>query len=569
MKNSNGTIIYVGKAKDLKNRLSSYFKGTVTGKTKKMVSEVDHFEYVVTSSELEAFIVEINLIKKYDPKYNILLRDDKSYPYIELVKSPYPELRVVRYLHAKKNSNTKLYGPFPNVYAARRVVGLINRLYPLKKCKNMPKKECLYYHIGECLGYCIFNSDNEKISNMVQEIISILNGNNQILIEKIKEKMNFYSENMNYEMAKELKNELDYIKIVSESQKVELSDKENRDVINFYEYNSYISIQIFFIRNGKLLGHHNEIFQESDNFIDDIIEYISLFYKTHEVPKEIIVNDEIDTDILSKFLSTNVKHVQKGPKKQLLDLVKSNAKINLDNNLALIMKDEDRTIHANEELKQLLGLKNLNRIEIFDNSNLFGSYSVSGMVVFINGKPSKKDYRKFKISLEKNDDYHTMKEVIYRRYFRLMLEKKDMPDLIIVDGGGNQINAALDVINELNLSIPICGLKKDDHHRTNKLVNQQLEEIDVDIHSNLFNYLTRMQDEVHRFTINYHRQIRSKGSISSVLDEISGIGEKRKKSLIKKYGSIKNMKEQSVEELSSILPENIAKELLDYLKNNY
>lgn len=567
MYNKDDVVIYVGKAKDLKNRLSSYFTGRVTGKTKKLVSEIAYFKYIVTSTENEAFILELNLIKKYDPKYNILLRDDKSYPYIEYVNKPYPKLKIVRYLNIKKSKNRRLFGPYPNQGAARRVVNLINRLYPLKKCEGNPKELCLYYHIKECLGYCVKDISCEDVSSMEQEIISFLRGNDTIIKNKIMEKIEYHSEHMNYEVALELKNELDYMSLVLAKQKVELSDLVDRDIINYYIENGYISINFFFIRHGKLLGSKNEIFPIMDEYIEEIDSYIGLYYSKNEVPNEIIVNGELDTEVLSKALDTKVLSVSRGSKKKLLDLAKTNAEISLHNKFEIIKNDEKRTIDANEELRKILNLEKLYRIDIFDNSNLFGEYSVSGMVVFKDGKPSKNDYRKFKISLDKNDDYNTMKEVLYRRYYRMLMEKSEKPDLIILDGGENQINAAREIISSLNLNIKLAGLKKNNKHQTNDLVDEELNVIPLDRTSNLFHYLTRMQDEVHRFTISYHRQIRSKGSIQSVLENIEGLGEKRRKALIKRFGSLKAIKSASIEELSEIIPQNIAKSLSEYLKN--
>lgn len=567
MYNKDDVVIYVGKAKDLKNRLTSYFTGRVTGKTKKLVSEIAYFKYIVTSTENEAFILELNLIKKYDPKYNILLRDDKSYPYIEYVNRPYPKLKIVRYLNIKRAKNRKLFGPYPNQGAARRVVNLINRLYPLKKCEGVPKELCLYYHIGECLGYCVREVDGEKIEAMEQEIISFLRGNDTVIKNKIMERIEFHSENMNYELALELKKELDYMSMILARQKVELTDLIDRDIVNYYIKNGYVSINFFFIRHGKLLGSKNEIFPIMDEYIDEIEYFIGLYYAKNEIPSEIIVNEELDVEVLSEAIGTKVLWSQKGKKKKLLDLALTNAKISLENEFETIKKDETKTIDANEELRKILGLDKLYRIDIFDNSNLFGEYSVSGMVVFKDGKPSKNDYRKFKISLEKNDDYNTMKEVLYRRYYRMLMEKSEKPDLIILDGGENQINAAREIISSLNLDIKLAGLKKNSKHQTNDLLDENLNVIPLDRTSNLFHYLTRMQDEVHRFTINYHRQIRSKGSIQSVLENIEGLGEKRRKSLIKKFGSLKNMKSASVEELSSVIPEHIAKKLKEYLDN--
>ncbi len=565
MYNKDDIVIYVGKAKDLKNRLSSYFTGRVTGKTKKLVSEIAYFKYIVTSTENEAFILELNLIKKYDPKYNILLRDDKSYPYIEYIQKPYPRLKIVRYLNIKKKKDRKLFGPFPNQYAARRIVNLINRLYPLKKCEGCPNEVCLYYHIKECLGYCVKDVDEKEIKNMEEEIISFLKGNDSLIREKIMEKINFHSENLNYESALELKKELDYMTFVLAKQKVELNDLVDRDVINFYVENGYVSVNVFFIRHGKLLGNKNEIFPILDDYIGEIESFIAMFYVKNEKPYEVIVNSDINAGLLSEALDMKFVYALRGKKKNILELAYTNAKISLENEFEKIKRDEEKTELANEELRKLLKLDSLYRIDVFDNSNLFGEYSVSGMIVFKNGKPSKNDYRKFKISLEKNDDYNTMREVIYRRYFKMITENQERPDLIVLDGGEKQLNAAKEILSLLNLKIPIIGLKKNDKHRTNDLIDENLNTIEIDRTSNLFHYLTRLQDEVHRFTISYHRQIRSKGSISSLLDNIEGLGEKRKKALIKKFGSVKNMSEASIEELSEIIPENIATNLKKYL----
>ena len=568
MKNSDGVIIYVGKAKDLKKRLSSYFRGTHTGKTAKMISEIADFTYIVASSELEAFIIEINLIKKYDPKYNILLKDDKTYPYIEYIKNPYPKLKVSRYTNIKKSENKKLFGPYPNAYAARKIVNLLNRIYPLKKCDSMPKEVCLYYHIGQCLGYCTKNYDHSKLEEMEKEILSFLNGNENVLKNRLLKKIEECSNNLNFEMALELKKDLDYVEIVLTKQKVELHDLVNRDILGYYLNNGYVSAQIFFIRNGKLVGGHNDIFPIVGELKEEIEEYLIKFYARHEIPKEIFLDELCVKELLSNMLNTTFTTPLKGKKKELLDMAFMNAKINLDNEMTLIEKDEERTEKANEELRELLNLEHLNRIDLFDNSNLFGDFSVSAMVVFKNGVPAKKEYRKFKISIDKNDDYNTMKEVLYRRYYRMLLEHLEKPDLIIVDGGINQINACKEIMQMLNLDIKICGLRKNDKHMTNDLIDgDTLEEIPLVKTSNVFHYLTRMQDEVHRFTINYHRQIRSKGSISSVLDNIDGIGEKRKKELIKKFGSVAKMKEAPTEELEKIIPKNIADNLKEYLNN--
>ncbi len=567
MYNKDNVIIYVGKAKDLKNRLTSYFVGKNTGKTEIMVNEVDHFEYIVTNSELEAFILELNLIKKYDPRYNILLKDDKSYPYIEYSRKPYPSLKVVRYLNIKNYKDKLLFGPFVNVYAARRIVNLINRLYPLKKCNTLGKKVCLYYHIGECLGYCEKNVVEDKVLKMEEEIIKFLKGDEKVITDKLLEKIEFYSKDLNFEKAKELKDDLDYIKVVMEKQRVELHENINRDIINYYFDNGYLSIEIFFLRNGKLIGHKNKIVPVMEDYISELEYYIALYYNKHEIPKEVLINSDIDTKLLSNMLNIKFVTSTKGNKKKLLDLSYKNAKLNLENKLTMLKSEALKTSGSNKELSKLLGT-NIYRIDVFDNSNIFGTFNVSGMVVFKDGIPSKKDYRKYKITVDKNDDYNTMKEVIYRRYYRCLIEKSELPDLILVDGGKSQIHACIDTLNELHLNIKVCGLVKNDKHRTNDLMDgDTLNIYDIDKTSSLFHYLTRIQDEVHRYTINYHRTIRSKSSISSLLDNIEGIGAKRRKELIKKFGSVKKISEATIEELSSIVPLNVAEKLKNYLEN--
>lgn len=567
MKNSDGVIIYVGKAKKLKNRVNSYFRGKHYGKTAKLVSEIDDFEYIVVDSEIESLILEINLIKKYDPKYNILLRDDKSYPYIELTRNDVPTLKVVRNLNRKKKADY-LFGPYPNVGAARSVVNLLNRIYPLRKCNTYQKKPCLYYHINECLGYCTHKVDKEVIDNMRQEIIKFLNGDHSIVTKKLHDKMDYESSLLHFEKAKEYKDLLDYINITLTHQEVELKDNVNRDVFGYYFDKGYLSIQVFFIRGSKIVERKSKIFDIVDDIDEELTRYIARFYNDLNKPKEVLVPSIVDSELLSKYLDLNVKKPLKGEKLKLINKACENAKISLEEKFELIKRDEEKTIGANEELKNILGLDKLSRIEIFDNAHLFGTYNVSGMVVYIDGKPSKNDYRKFKISVDKNDDYQTMKEVIYRRYFRVLKDNLERPDLIIVDGGVGQINVARKVVNDLNLYIPVVGLKKDNKHTTSALLAfTPLEEVSIDKRSNLFYLLERMQDEVHEFTINYHKKIRSKGSLSSILDNIDGIGEKRKKELLKKYKTINKIKESSIEELETILPKNIANNLLDFLNN--
>lgn len=567
MKNKDNIVIYVGKSKNLKNRLSSYFNREHTGKTMMLVREIDHFEYIVTNTEMESLLLEINLIKKYTPKYNILYRDDKSYPYIELTDEKVPRLRIIRRINVKKIKNN-LFGPYPNVGAARRVVEILNRVYPLRKCNTYEKRECLYYHIGECLGYCTKNIDEEIIKEMKTEIISFLNGNTKVLTNKLKEKMNKYSNNMEYEKALEYKELLNYINITTEKQKVDLDDRVNIDVVGYYSKDNYISIQILFIRGGKLLDRNRNIFPMVGDEEEELSNYLLNFYsKNVSNTKEILVPNNIDTNTFSELF--NIKFITpiKGEKKRILSLAEDNARIYYEEQMTYIKRDEDKITNALNELKEKLNIPSADRIELFDNSNLFGSFNVSGMVVFKMGKPSKNDYRKYKITNDVNDDYGTMKEVIYRRYFKVLKENLEMPDLIIVDGGIGQINVAREVISSLGLKIEVCGLKKDDTHSTNMLLGKDpLEEIKIDKQSDLFLLLTKMQDEVHNFTISYHKNIRSKGALSSVLDNIEGIGEVRKNKLLKKYKTISKMKEAPLEELEEILPKDIAISFKDFLQ---
>ena len=565
MKNEVGTIIYVGKAKDLKNRLNSYFHQTHTGKTAKLVNEIRDFEYIVVSSEKESLILELNLIKKHDPKYNVLLRDDKTYPYIELTEEDVPRLSVVRKPYLKKKK-TRLFGPYPNVYAARNVVNLLNRIYPLRKCKTYNKRPCLYYHIGQCLGYCTNNVSSEKIKSMEKDIIKFLKGDHELVTKKIKDEIESESKKMHYEKALELKELLDYINVTLIKQKVEINDESPCDVFGYYADNNYLSVFVFFIRNSKIQGHHHIIIPIIDDINEELTRYIAKFYEKAILPKEILVSGIIDKKLLEGFLNIKVREPIKGIKKKLVEMAAINAKKELDEKLELLLKDDEKVILVNNELKEVLGMKKLERIEIFDVAHLFGSYNVSGMVVYIDGRPAKNEYRKYKISVDKNDDYAAMREVIYRRYFRVLKDNLARPDLILVDGGKGQINAALEVLNSLNMNITLAGLKKDDKHQTSALITADLNEIKIEKRSELFHYLENIQDEVHNFTINYHKQIRSKGAYASILDNISGIGEKRKKDLLKKYKTLSNIKSSSLEELQTILPKEVAENLKEALK---
>lgn len=565
MLDKNNKVIYVGKAKNLKRRVSSYFNREHTGKTKALVSNIVNFEYIVTESEVESLLLEINLIKKYSPKYNIMLKDNKSYPYIEITNDKYPRLIISR-PRKLKNHKGRLFGPYPNSNAARKTVELLNRIYPFRKCHTMEKKVCLYYQIGQCLGYCENKVSKERINEMISEVTSFLKGNYLIVRKKIENLMKEASDKLNFEAAIEYKEMLEYIDKVLEKQKISLNDNINRDVINYYVKNDYISFQVLHLIDGRINMREKEVFALVDDVKETLSSFVISFYDKNSVPKEVLVGEDFDTNLLSNALNTKFIIPEKGIKKKLVLMAEENAKIVLDEKFELIKRDEKRTFNANEELGKLLNIDNLSRIEIFDNAHLFGTFSVSGMVVFKNGKPDKKEYRKYKIVSEVKDDYHMMKEVIYRRYFKVLHEKLEKPDLIIVDGGIVQINAAKEIINSLYLDIPIVGLKKNDKHKTTALMYNDKEYL-IDNTSDLFHYLTRMQDEVHRFTINYHKEIRSRGSLSSILDNVPKIGEKRKKELLKKYKTITALKNLTKEELEEILPSDAASNLISFLKH--
>ena len=566
MRNSDNIIIYVGKAKNLKNRLKSYFTGAVTGKTQMLVNDITDFEYIVTNSELESLILEITLIKKYNPKYNILLKDDKSYPYIEITNDKYPSVKVVRNVNRKKRTN-KLFGPYPNVFAARRTVEIINRMYPLRKCNNFNKEVCLYYHIEECLGYCKKDIDIEKVETMKKEIISFLKGDAKVLTNKMEKRMLKASNDLNFEKAKEYKEMINDINITLAKQNMDLNKKYNFDMFAHYKNNNYLSIQVFFIRDGLLFGRHSEIITILDDESEEMLEYIIKFYeKNNLLPKEIIVNDKIDSKLLEEYLNIKTTIPKKGDIKSLLNIATNNATIALNEKEETLKKNDVERLQALEDLKKILNTDKVSRIEAFDNSHLFGTFYVGAMVVFDDLLPNKNLYRKYKVNIDNIDDLSAMREVLYRRYYKMIMENLEKPDLIVVDGGKTQVNIAKEIISALNLDIKILGLKKDDKHKTNALINSDELEIELNSKSNLFLFLTKIQDEVHNFAISYHRNIKSKGMLSSLLDLVDGIGEIRKKQLLKKYGSLKKMSEASIEDLQTILNKEVAQNLHNYLK---
>ena len=567
MKNAEGNIIYVGKAKNLQKRLRSYFTKTQTGKTKRLVDEIDDFEYIVSSTELESLILEITLIKKYDPKYNILLKDDKSYPYIELTNEKYPRLKIVRNVKRKKNKNY-LYGPYPNVKAARKTVNIINRIYPLRKCDRLPKETCLYYHIGECLGYCEKEIDPSIIENMKKEIIKFLKGDSTVVKKKIEAEMTKASNSLNYEKALELKNMLSDISITLSKQKIDLNNNMDFDLINYYTDKNYISIQIFFIRDGLLSSRHEEIFASVTSSEDEILEYIIKFYEQFGiVPKMLLLPESINSTLIEEYYATKTMTPKRGKLRKLMDLAMENAKDKLlaeEENLSLSNKNR---IDALKEISSLLN-KKISRIEAFDNSHLFGTFYVGAMVVFEDFEPVKNDYRKYKLSLDVKDDLAAMKEVLYRRYYKLIMENTKIPDLIIMDGGKTQIKVAKEIISSLKLNIPIIGLVKDDKHKTSYIMDENYQVLEIKKNSSLLIFLTKIQEEVHRFAIAYHRNIKSKGALVSTLDLIPGVGEVRRHELIKHFGSLKQLKEASIEDINKIIKnKNQAEKIYEYLQN--
>lgn len=563
MKNTEGKVIYVGKARKLKNRVSSYFTGAHNYKTTKLVDHIWDFDYIVTGSEKEALLLEINLIKDYTPEYNIMFMDNTYYPYIELTDETHPRLKIVRKTKNKKN---KYFGPYPDATAARNTFKLLNKLYPLRKCNHVPDKPCLYYSLHQCLGPCINDIDKSQYDEIRKELISFIHGNTKSKIDELTEKMMTASENLQFELAKEYRDLIRSIEYVTAKQNVQFGDYKDRDILGYYIDKGYISIQLFFMREGKLLYHDFNLEPVGEDFEEDLIRFLVTYYQTHPEPYELLIPQDVDQELLTEILSCHVLQPQRGDKKSLVEMANKNAKEALEKKFLLKEKTDEKTILPIIELGKKLGIDTPHTIELYDNSNIQGAYAVAGMVVYKDGVPSKKDYRKYKIkTVEGPDDYASMKEVIYRRYYRLLMEQKEMADLIIVDGGLGQIKVAKEVIDSLNLSVHICGLSKDDKHSTAILLDENGNQVPIDTKSPLFFLLTRMQDEVHRYAISFHRQVRSKSLFSSILDEVDGIGEARKKKLLNHFKSVKKMKEATLEELEAVIPKNTALKLYEVL----
>ncbi|GAE34889.1 excinuclease ABC subunit UvrC [Halalkalibacter akibai] len=570
MKDRQGTVIYVGKAKVLKNRVRSYFTGSHDAKTQRLVTEIVDFEYIVTSSNIEALILEMNLIKKHDPKYNVMLKDDKSYPYLKITNEEHPRLITTRQV---KKDGGKYFGPYPNAGAATETKKLLDRIYPLRKCNTLPDKVCLYYHIGQCLAPCVTEVSKEQNQAMVQDITKFLRSGQDEIKKQLTDKMMKAADEMDFERAKEIRDTLQHMETVMQKQKMMIGDFVDRDVFGFAYDKGWMCVQVFFIRQGKLIERDVSIFPFYKEAHEDLMTFIGQFYlqKEHLKPSEILLPDEVDGELIEQLLEVKTHHPKRGKKKDLLDLANQNAAVALKEKFSLIERDEERTIKAIERLGEAMKIATPYRIEAFDNSNIQGTDPVSAMITFLDGKPSRKDYRKYKIkTVAGPDDYGSMREVIRRRYVRLLKESLPLPDLIVIDGGKGQIAVAQEVIvDELGLSIPVCGLAKDKKHRTSQLLmGDPPVVVPLKRDSHEFYLLQRIQDEVHRFAITFHRQSRSKTFFKSALDDIPGVGEKRKRQLLKHFGSVKKMKEASLEDFKQLsIPEKVAEAIMDALKN--
>ena len=567
-KDKNDTIIYVGKAKNLRNRVRSYFRGSHDTKTEALVSEIEDFEFIVTESNIEALLLEINLIKENQPKYNIMLKDDKSYPFIKITNETYPRLIITRQV---KKDGGLYFGPYPDVGAANEIKRLLDRLFPFRKCTNPPEKVCFYYHLGQCKAHTICQVDSQYFKELAQEVAAFLKGQDDQIIEDLRGKMAGAAQATEFEKAAEYRDLIQSIGTLRTKQRVMAKDLQNRDVFGYYVDKGWMCVQVFFVRQGKLIERDVNLFPYYNDPDEDFLTYIGQFYqeKSHLKPNEILIPADIDEEAVRAIVDTKVLKPQRGEKKQLVNLAIKNARVSLQQKFDLLEKSIEKTQGAIENLGQLLNIPTPVRIESFDNSNIMGTSPVSAMVVFVNGKPSKKDYRKYKIkTVVGPDDYASMREVIKRRYSRVIRDGLTPPDLIVIDGGQGQVNIAKEVIQEqLGLDIPIAGLQKNDKHQTHELLfGDPLQVVELSRNSQEFFLLQRIQDEVHRFAITFHRQLRSKNSFSSQLDGIEGLGPKRKQNLMKHFKSLTKIKEASVDQIVEVgVPRAVAEAVREKL----
>lgn len=647
MKNADGVIIYVGKAKVLKNRVRSYFIGSHNGKTQRLVSEIRDFEYIVTGSNMEALILECNLIKEHMPRYNVLLKDDKSFPYIKITSEKHPKLEVVRRVLKDKG---KYFGPYPNAFAAQETKKLLDRLYPLRKCNTLPDKVCLYYHLGQCVAPCEYPVEPSEYERMVAEVTRFLNGGHGDIKRELQRKMEAAAGNLEFERAREYRDQIQAIESLMEKQKITMTDAKDRDVFGYAVDKGWMCVQILYMRQGKMIQRHVSVFPYYGEAYEDFMTYVAQYYSENPaLPREVLLpvapgeaadaenipaaaegtgfmaaggklndaliekvaasadeaeaeeteaeeteaegteagtpkvgeteawvteagvsnaaatqseesldgtagadaHDESGGELgesLRSWLRIKVSVPKRGSKRHLVTMAADNAKVALEEKFRMIERDQERSVKASEGLAEWLNIPSAHRIEAFDNSNMQGASPVSAMVVFTDGKPDRKEYRKYNVrTVTGPDDYETMREVVRRRYERVLKEGLQLPDLIVIDGGRGQIAAAIDVLqNELGLFVPVCGLAKDAKHRTAQLlVGDPAEVVPLPRDSQEFYLLQRIQDEVHRFAITFHREKRGKSMIASKLDAIPGIGEKRRKQLLKHFGSLKAIREAS------------------------
>lgn len=554
MKNLNSQIIYVGKAKNLKNRVRSYFKSSHEGKTAKLVSEIADFDYIVTASDKEAFLLEITLIKKYQPYYNIKLKKGIGYPYIKITNEKDPRMQIVSNV---RRDGGYYFGPYPNVYAAEETLHFLEKVYPLRRCNGYQGRPCLYYHMGQCLGACFKEVPKEEYDQQIAKIKSFLRGNVAKVKKSLQAKMQQASEAMEFERAAEIRDQIHYIEVTVEKQRIISNDRTPRDLFNFYLDKGWLSIQIFFIRQSRLMKREKRLFPIASDVADEFSSFILQFYnnKNKVLPSEILVPEGLDNQIISEILGVPVRTPKRGEKRDLMNLARENAQITLEEKFRLLELDESKTVGAMKEITDALGIPEGHRIEAFDHSHIQGADLVSAMVVFTDGKPDKKMYRKFKLNtVDHADEAASTREVIRRRYVRLLKEHQSLPDLILMDGGDVQLNAARDVlVNELSLHIPVAGMVKNDKHKTADLIfGDQDQRVQLDPKSQGFYLVQRIQDEVHRFAITFHRQMHAKNSLSSQLDSINGVGPKTRNKLLREFGSLNKIRDAKIEEIEAL-----------------
>jgi excinuclease ABC subunit C len=554
LKDKNGKIIYVGKAKNLKNRVRSYFKSDHTGKTAQLVENIADFDFIVTSSEKESLLLEITLIQKYQPYYNIRLKRGTGYPYIKITNERDPQILLANEV---TKDGAHYFGPYPNVYAAQETLHFLQKVYPLRRCNGYQGRPCLYANIGQCLGACYKEVPETEYSAQIKQIKRFLEGDTKEVRKMLQKKMAAAAADMAYERAADLRDQIKFIEATVEKQQIISRDGTPRDIFNFYMDRGWLSVQVFFIRQSRLLKREKRLFAIIDTPEEELARFILQFYNRRNsvLPKEILVPQGVDTESIAAVLNVPVRTPQRGEKRALLALAGKNAKIVLDEKFRLLEMNESKTTGAMQEIADALGIEKINVIEAFDHSHLQGADMVSAMVVFEDGVPNKNKYRKYKNKnvLHADERAETM-EVIRRRYTRLLKEHSALPDLILMDGGIIQLNAAKEVIeDELGLTIPIAAMVKNEKHKTADLLKEEgADHVHLDPNSQGFYLLQRIQDEVHRFVITFHRQLHSKSSLGSRLDEIAGVGPKTRQKLLTNFGSMNKMAQASISELQKL-----------------